>query len=89
MNQSFEKVVAIVHEEVRLLLHLIVTPEFERYNNRKNQYTQNPLFESNQNFFFYKLEARKRGTVMPDVEGSRNFWSDIWDCCLRHSKNTD
>ena len=60
MNQSFEKVVAIVHEEVRLLLHIIVTPKFERYNNRKNQYTQNPLFESNQNFFFLLIGGKKK-----------------------------
>ena len=82
------KGVEVVQEEVRQRL-VAVRAKLERYDNRTEQYRQNRLFESNQKRLFNELEGTQRESVIPDVEESRRFWSDMWDQTVTLRENTD
>ena len=83
-----EKGIDVVHEEVKQRL-TAVGSKLERYDNRKKQFKQNRLFESNQKKLFDELEGKERQTAVPDAEESRVFWSNIWGQTVKHNENAE
>ena len=82
------KGIEVVQEKVRQML-VTVGAKLEEYDNRTEQYRQNRFFESNHKRLFNKLEGTQRESLIPEVEESRRFWSDIWAQALTHRENTD
>ena len=83
-----EKGIVVAHEEVQQRL-VAIGAKLERYDNRREQYRLNHLFESNQKKLFHELDGVVRETVVPDSEESTRFWSDIWDKPVKHKKNPE
>ena len=54
------------------------TSKRQRYDERNNQFVQNRLFRTNQNFLFGKIEKKSRQNDVKTNAESRTFWSDIW-----------
>ena len=64
--------------------------KIKRYENRKEQYQQNRLFENNQKRLFERLEGIERGgDEIPEVEASRTFWKGIWEKDIKHNEGAD
>ena len=65
------------------------TSKRQRYDERNNQFVQNRLFRTNQNFLFGKIEKKSRQNDVKTNAESRTFWSDIWSQNAEDNEGTE
>lgn len=61
--------------------------KIKRYDERCQQFKQNPLFRTNQKLFYETLDEKKQGeTALPDLAEATSFWKKIWSEEVSHSE---
>ena len=64
--------------------------KIKRYEQRGEQFKQNQLFNQDQKRFYQQLNGNIRYEgIIPDVEASKTFWSEIWSKGQQHNNNAE
>ena len=62
----------------------------KRYEARNEQQRQNKVFEVEQGRLYQGLNGKERhGTLIPDIDEARSFWSSLWENPVEHNTQAE
>ena len=83
------KGITTVLEELKQRI-LVKAAKIKRYEQRRTQYNQSILFKQDQKRLYQELNGKASNeNVIPDVDESKKFWSDISSVGIEHNRSAE
>ena len=80
-----EKGIEVVIEELKQRI-TAQAAKIRRYNNTKEQYKQNKMFEESEGKFYQLLDQKEPSKACTlNTEEAKNFWKEIWENTSKHN----